>query len=129
MGDGAIGRFRWVVIDSVDPDRIAPFWCALLGVEEAGWFDANFLCLTDADGGAPPVAFQRVPEAKAVKNRVHLDLSVDDLDDAARRIEALGGRAVSEVLEVQGYRWRVMADPEGNEFCITPKPDEAPATP
>jgi predicted enzyme related to lactoylglutathione lyase len=125
MGDDAIGRFRWLVIDTVDPDRIAPFWCALLGVEEAGWFDATFLCLTDDEGRAPPVAFQRVPEAKAVKNRLHVDLSVDDLDDAAGRIEALGGRAISEIREVQGYRWRVMADPEGNEFCITPKAVDA----
>jgi predicted enzyme related to lactoylglutathione lyase len=116
----AIGRFRWLVIDTVDPDRLAPFWCALLGVDVAGWFDDDFLCLDDADGTAPPVAFQRVPEPKSIKNRVHVDLRVDDLDEAVRRIEALGGTAISEVRESGGYRWRVMADPEGNEFCIAP---------
>jgi predicted enzyme related to lactoylglutathione lyase len=120
----AIGRFHWIVIDTVDPARIAPFWCALLGVRERGWFGDDYLMLT-TDGGAPPVAFQRVPEAKSVKNRLHVDLTVDDLDEAYGQIVALGGSAVSNVLEMPGgYRWRVMADPEGNEFCIVPRDDD-----
>ena len=120
----AIGRFHWLVIDTVDPARIAPFWCALLGVEERGWFGDDYLMLT-ADGGAPPVAFQRVPEAKSVKNRLHVDLEVDDLDEALPKIVALGGSAVSDILEMPGgYRWRVMADPEGNEFCIVPRDED-----
>ena len=120
----AIGRLHWIVIDTADPARIAPFWCALLGVQERGWFGENYLMLT-ADGGAPPVAFQRVPEAKAVKNRLHVDLAVDDLGDAFARIVALGGSAVSDILEMPGgYRWRVMADPEGNEFCIVPRDED-----
>ncbi|HKX34694.1 MAG TPA: VOC family protein [Actinomycetota bacterium] len=120
----AIGRLHWIVIDTADPARIAPFWCALLGVRERGWFGEDYLMLT-ADGGAPPVAFQRVPEAKAVKNRLHVDLAVDDLDDAFARIVALGGSAVSDILEMPGgYRWRVMADPEGNEFCIVPRDED-----
>jgi len=120
----AIGRLHWIVIDTVDPARIAPFWCALLGVRERGWFGEDYLMLT-ADGGAPPVAFQRVPEAKAVKNRLHVDLAVEDLNDAFARIVALGGSAVSDILEMPGgYRWRVMADPEGNEFCIVPRDED-----
>ena len=120
----AIGRFHWIVIDTVDPARIAPFWCALLGVRERGWFGDDYLMLT-TDGGAPPVAFQRVPEAKSVKNRLHVDLAVDDLDGAFARIVASGGSAVSDILEMPGgYRWRVMADPEGNEFCIVPRDED-----
>ena len=120
----AIGRLHWIVIDTVDPARIAPFWCALLGVRERGWFGEDYLMLT-ADEGAPPVAFQRVPEAKAVKNRLHVDLAVDDLDGAFAKIVALGGSAVSDILEMPGgYRWRVMADPEGNEFCIVPRDED-----
>ena len=120
----AVGRLHWIVIDTVDPARIAPFWCALLGVRERGWFGEDYLMLT-ADGGAPPVAFQRVPEAKAVKNRLHVDLAVDDLDGAFARIVALGGSAVSDILEMPGgYHWRVMADPEGNEFCIVPRDED-----
>ncbi len=117
----AIGTFQWLVIDTVDPVRISPFWCALLGAEERGWFGDDYLML-DTPDGAPQIAFQRVPEAKAVKNRLHVDVQVDELDDAARRIEGFGGSAVSAILELPGgYRWRVMADPEGNEFCIVPR--------
>ena len=120
----AIGRFHWIVIDTIDPARIAPFWCALLGVQERGWFGDDYLMLT-TDGGAPPVAFQRVPEAKSVKNRLHVDLAVEDLDGAFAQIVALGGSAVSDILEMPGgYRWRVMADPEGNEFCIVPRDED-----
>ncbi len=120
----AIGRFHWIVIDTVDPARIAPFWCALLGVQERGWFGDDYLMLT-TDGGAPPVAFQRVPEAKSIKNRLHIDLAVEDLDDAFAKNVAIGGSAVSGILEMpDGYRWRVMADPEGNEFCIVPRDED-----
>jgi predicted enzyme related to lactoylglutathione lyase len=120
----AIGRFHWIVIDTVDPARIAPFWCALLGVRERGWFGDDYLMLT-TDGGAPPAAFQRVPEAKSVKNRLHIDLAVEDLDGAFAQIVAYGGSAVSDILEMPGgYRWRVMADPEGNEFCIVPRDED-----
>ena len=120
----AIGRLHWIVIDTVDPERIAPFWCALLGVQERGWFGEDYLMLT-TEGGAPPVAFQRVPESKSVKNRLHVDLEVDDLDRAFAKIAAHGGSAISDVLQMPGgYRWRVMADPEGNEFCIVPRDED-----
>ena len=117
----AIGTFHWLVIDTVDPARLSPFWCALLGAEERGWFADDYLMLNTPDG-APRIAFQRVPEARVVKNRLHVDVQVDDLEDAVRRIEELGGSPVSDVLELPGgYRWRVMADPEGNEFCVVPR--------
>jgi len=120
----AVGRFHWLVIDTVDPDAIAPFWCALLGVEQRGWFADDYLMLT-SDEHTPPVAFQRVPEGKSGKNRLHVDLQVDDLDGAVERILELGGSAASEVRELPGgYRWRVMADPEGNEFCIVPRDED-----
>src|SRR5512134_515448 len=107
-----VGRFHWIVIDSVDPARIAPFWCALLGVEERGWFTDDYLLLSDDDGIAPKIAFQRVPEAKSVKNRLHMDVGVPDLEAAAARVLELGGSIVSEERELEGARWRVMADPE-----------------
>jgi predicted enzyme related to lactoylglutathione lyase len=118
MPEPPIGRFHWIVIDSVDPAAIAPFWCALLGVEERGWFEDDYLLLTDGEGRAPKIAFQRVPEPKAVKNRLHIDVGVPDLAAAIERVEGLGGSIVSEERELSGARWRVMADPEGNEFCL-----------
>jgi predicted enzyme related to lactoylglutathione lyase len=116
----AIGRARWIVIDSIDPDPLVPFWCALLGVERAGAFGPDYVLLTNGDGAVPPIAFQRVPEIKTVKNRVHLDLTVGDVEEATRSVEELGGSRVGGVREMNGYRWQVMADPEGNEFCLTP---------
>ena len=112
------------MIDTVDPDRIAPFWCELLGVEQRGWFADDYLMLT-GDEQTPQIAFQRVPEGKSGKNRLHVDVQVDDLDDGVSKIRALGGSAASDVRELPGgYRWRVMADPEGNEFCIVPRDED-----
>ena len=113
----AIGRLHWIVIDTVDPAGIAPFWCALLGVQERGWFGDDYLMLT-ADGDAPPVAFQRVPEAKRLKNRLHLDIEVEELDPAIARVEALGGSVIQPLQTEYGYDFAIMGDPEGNEFCL-----------
>ena len=113
-----VGRFHLIVIDSVDPARIAPFWSALLGVEERGWFTEDYLLLSDGGGIAPRIAFQRVPEPKSVKNRVHVDLDVDDLNVAVARVIELGGSLVAGERELNGSRWCVVADPEGNELCV-----------
>jgi hypothetical protein len=59
----AIGTFHWLVIDTVDPAGIAPFWCALLGVRERGWFGEDYLML-ERDDRTPGIAFQRVREAR-----------------------------------------------------------------
>ena len=118
MPEPPVARFHWIVIDSVDPARIAPFWCALLGVQERGWFAEDYLLLSDGEGAAPKIAFQRAPETKSAKNRVHVDLDVDDLATAVARVIELGGSVVTGERELNGARWCVMADPEGNEFCL-----------
>jgi predicted enzyme related to lactoylglutathione lyase len=100
----------YLVIDTPDPQRLAPFWCALLDVNvDATIGDGQFVVL-----------FQQVPDAKSGKNRLHLDLIVDDLDTATAEIEALGGRWLEpgQTRELEGFRWRLMADPDGNEFDI-----------
>ena len=83
--------------------------------------------LPDADDRRRRAA-GRVPtgaRSKSVKNWLHVDLEVDDLDRAFAKIAALGGSAISDVLQMPGgYRWRVMADPEGNEFCIVPRDED-----
>lgn len=109
-----------VVIDSQDPERIAPFWCGLLGVSV--WrttSDNTYIALRPTDEGLMLV-LQRVPESKAFKNRVHLDFQVEDLEEAMARAIELGGRWTEPDMsrEVDGIPWRCMADPEGNEFCI-----------
>lgn len=110
----------YLVIDTVDPARLTPFWCGLLEVQVATTIgDGTFVVLSRAKGGLI-IGFQRVPEAKAGKNRLHLDLVVEDLEKATAEIESLGGRWLEpgNTRELEGFRWRIMADPEGNEFDI-----------
>lgn len=117
----AIGRLGWIQIDCADPERIAPFWASVLGVEvEARLGDPpQYINLAATGPGAPHVSFQRVPEPKVVKNRSHLDIAVDDVEDACSRVEALGGRRLDAFdFHEHGYSWRRMADPDDNEFCL-----------
>ena len=110
----------YLVIDTTAPERLAPFWCALLEVTvDTTIGDGQFVVLSPSKDGLT-LGFQRVPDAKAGKNRLHLDLIVDDLDRATDEIEAIGGRWLEPgtVRELEGFRWRCMADPDGNEFDI-----------
>ena len=110
----------YLVIDSSNPERILPFWCGLLEVEVAADIgEGQFIVLSPTASGMR-ISFQRVPETKQGKNRLHLDLDVEDLDAATAEIEGLGGRWLEPgtTRELDGYIWRIMADPEGNEFDI-----------
>jgi predicted enzyme related to lactoylglutathione lyase len=110
----------YLVIDSQDPGRIAPFWCALLDVEvETTIGEGQFIVLKPTTGGLT-VGFQRISEPKSGKNRLHLDLVVDDLDESTAEIEGLGGTWMEpgNTRELEGFKWRCMTDPEGNEFDI-----------
>lgn len=124
----AVGKLEAITIDCADALGLARFWAAVFGTEVAS---------TEGEGptyvdlrpvpGVPTLRFQRVPEPKSVKNRVHLDIEVADLEEARARVEALGGRRISEgTFEEFGYRWIVMADPEGNELCLVVPPPGAP---
>jgi predicted enzyme related to lactoylglutathione lyase len=110
----------YLVIDATDPERLTTFWCAMLGVEvDSSIGDGQFVVLSPTKDGLT-VGFQKVPEQKTSKNRVHLDLVVEDLDAATAEIEALGGRWLEPGMtrDLEGFQWRAMADPEGNEFDI-----------
>ena len=112
-----IGRVSFVTIDANDPDRVAAFWCELLGttVEETS-DEGRFVFLAAAAGHI--LSFQRVPEAKTVKNRVHLDVRVEDLEVATNAVRDLGGTWDGNELTLDDARWRTLRDPEGNEFDI-----------
>lgn len=99
-----------------------PFLGDLLGVEIESRLGAppQFVNLERQSRDAAHVSFQRVPEPKLVKNRVHLDIGVDDVELATSSVEALGGRRRrpdADFMEY-GYCWRTTADPEGNECLI-----------
>jgi predicted enzyme related to lactoylglutathione lyase len=116
-----IGRLGWVQIDCADPEALSKFWAAVLGVEEFGreGDPPQYISLRSNVEGGPRVVFQRVPETKQVKNRLHLDIAVDDIDAACAAAEALGARrADGQDFELSDMAWRVMLDPEGNEFCL-----------
>lgn len=137
-----------VVFDCADPDRLAHFWAAVLGytlqpppegfaswedwlraqgIPEEEWNSAS--AIVDPDGVGPRFYFQRVPEGKTVKNRLHLDVSLSsgrsaplqqrkaEVEREAERVTGLGASELYRMEEMGGFHI-TMADPEGNEFCL-----------
>jgi hypothetical protein len=137
-----------VVFDAADPPKLAAFWGEAIGyVEEdppdgfdswEAWAVANdlpredwdkYASRVDPDGAGPRLFFQRVPEPKTAKNRVHLDLAVSGgretpIEDRRRRVADAAERAVAagatrvKAYDEAGQHWVVLQDPEGNEFCL-----------
>ncbi|MDQ4008083.1 MAG: VOC family protein [Actinomycetota bacterium] len=114
-------RMQCVCVDANDPDRLARFWADVLGWRRTFEDDDEVVLEPPAgspeDGVVPDLLFLRVPEPKATKNRLHIDLRPDAQDAEVRRIEALGARRVS-VGQGADVSWVVLADPEGNELCV-----------
>ena len=137
-----------VTFDAADPASLAAFWAVALGyvvqpppagfeswddwatkmeIPEENWNDAR--ALIDPDGDGPRLFFQRVPEPKTAKNRVHLDVNagggqgveyVDRIDAVDHHVDTLVdlGATRIKVFSQRGEYWVVMTDPEGNEFCV-----------
>ncbi|MYQ81780.1 MULTISPECIES: VOC family protein [unclassified Streptomyces] len=125
-----MAHIRDVVVDCRHPASLARFWAAALDGYQVAPYDEQELerlrgegvfdpeddpsVLVEAgEGVRPRFFFQLVPEAKTVKNRLHLDLSTDDRPAEVRRLTALGARVTGE-----HEGWTTLADPENNEFCI-----------
>jgi len=107
-----------LVLDCADPDRLAEFWAKAIGYTTLGGA-GSYVLLVDEAGQQPKLLLQRVGEPKAGKNRMHFDIETPTVDEEVSRLEGLGARRlVDEALKEQGTRWVVMADPEGNEFCV-----------
>jgi len=105
-----------VMVDGNDIEALAAFWSKLLGIGEKSRFP-GYIWLESLGQGGPSLAFQQVPEAKQVKNRLHLDLSTDNPGAFIARVEELGGSRLADH-ELEGFHWTVLGDPEGNEFCV-----------
>ncbi len=112
-------RLRSVVFDCADPRSLAAFWRRITGYEE-GTVDDDWCSLHSADGG-DRIGFQKVPEVKTLKNRVHLDLSSLDEEAAAAALEAAGATRLWASQDPDDP-FVVLADPEGNEFCVVRAP-------
>src|SRR3954447_15642022 len=107
-----------LVLDCADPEKLTEFWRQALGYRV--YFSADSIgVLVPEDGNASPLVLQRVPEPKAGKNRMHLDIVTDDVDTEVHRLEALGARRLHDGTRSLGVTtWVTMADPEDNEFCV-----------
>jgi catechol 2,3-dioxygenase-like lactoylglutathione lyase family enzyme len=118
-----------VVLDTVDPRAIAGFWREALGYREAADLGAFLVLAPERGDEGPVVILQQVPEGRAGKNRMHLDLHPPDADEHVARLERLGARRlggpVTELEPALGVRWQRMADPQGNEFCVVTDPPPA----
>ena len=140
-------RFQ-VVVDADDPHALADWWAAALEwtVEPSDeafirsmidqghaslddttthhgvlvWAEGAAIRLVDGPPGTPRVLFQRVPEAKTVKNRMHLDVRIgdDDLETVRAALEARGATYLHTASQGP-HSWITMTDPEGNEFCVS----------
>jgi predicted enzyme related to lactoylglutathione lyase len=119
-------RIRTITFDAADPGRLAAFWEQVTGFHEDPEDPnlpehAEHLLL--GQSGSPNLLFIGVPEPKQVKNRVHLDLMPVDATAASRdaeiqRITGLGAVMLADHRDPDGSGWAVLADPEGNEFCV-----------
>jgi predicted enzyme related to lactoylglutathione lyase len=117
----AVGQLRTVVVDCLDPEALAAFWSALLD-REVAYADDEWISLTTTGPGHPRVAFQKVPEVKVSKNRLHLDLWVPDIEAATEAAVALGATRSGPVVTDAGEAFQVLLDPAGNEFCLVHLP-------
>jgi len=120
MEDGPAGGLRVseVVVDCADHGRVVDFWAAALGYERRPVNEQYVALVPPArEPGRPPLLFQKVPEPKAGKNRVHLDFTALVMADEVARLVGLGARVIAE-RSLGDFRWTVLADPEGNEFCV-----------
>lgn len=107
-----------LVLDSIDPEDLAPFYAGALGYRVLGGV-GNYVMLVDESGDQPNLLIQKVAESKVVKNRMHFDIETPSVEEEVSRLEGLGARRISlDPVEEHGNRWVVMADPQGNEFCV-----------
>jgi catechol 2,3-dioxygenase-like lactoylglutathione lyase family enzyme len=114
-------RLQCMCVDTTDPARIARFWQGALGWRRT-YDEPDQVVLeppagSAEDGVSPDLLFLQVPEGKTTKNRLHLDLRPEDQEAEVTRLEKLGAKRVS-VGQADNASWVVLADPDGNEFCV-----------
>jgi predicted enzyme related to lactoylglutathione lyase len=111
-----------LTLDCNDLPAMSRFWEQALRCDSRPTVPGRYVSLTPPVLNGLTLTLQSVPERKEVKNRMHLDLLVADLETEAAHLCSLGATHVSPRMEDYGTRWYVMADPEGNEFCLAEEP-------
>ncbi|WP_326836068.1 VOC family protein [Amycolatopsis rhabdoformis] len=115
-------RLIAVAVDCHHAEALAAFWREALGYPATEhWTDGHGLTYVELKGpDRPSLLFQPVPEGKTTKNRLHLDLAPDTIEqrDEVERLVTLGAKVLADP---EDEHWVVLADPEGNEFCVLPR--------
>ena len=112
-------RLTELVLDARDPEALARFWCEVLGWVELDREGPDVIEVGAAPGALPTLVISRTADLRRGKLPLHLDVNPTDRDQAAEleRLLALGARPV-EIGQSGDEQWHVLADPEGNEFCL-----------
>ncbi len=115
-------RVAVLAIDAVDVESVATFWCLVLGHEVVERAEG---IVSIAGTHGPAIDVLAVAEVKTAKNRLHLDLRADGTSTAEEltRLQCLGARRV-DIGQGADVSWTVLADPEGNEFCLLSTVDD-----
>ncbi|MFC4563741.1 VOC family protein [Nocardiopsis mangrovi] len=112
----ALGHLQQIIVNAADSARLARFWAVVLGgtpIDRGdGW------SVLEASPLHPQIAFQPDPRPKADRNRLHLDVQVTDIPAATAEAEAAGARRLGDIVTDEEGSFQVLADPEGNEFCL-----------
>ena len=127
-------RIKEIVVDCENAPVLARFWAAALDGYDVRPYDDEEIARLEAlgftpdtdpgvavDGPGPTLFFQQVPEGKATKNRIHLDIVGGPRKDEVAALRRRGATVYAE-MERDGQEWTVMQDPEGNEFCVLDPP-------
>jgi len=117
---GEPSRNLAIVIDAADPDRLREFWVAAMRYEPHGSAGGYRSAVPASGSTGPKFVFQQVDDPlTTAKNRLHVDIIVgEEIDQEVERLETLGATRLTELIAEVGTSWVVMADPEGNEFCL-----------
>jgi predicted enzyme related to lactoylglutathione lyase len=109
-------KVEMVTFDCDDPARLASWWADQVGGTTQELIPGEFIAVMRPDGAR--LGFQKVPDPTPGKNRVHLDFSAEDVDGEVSRLTEAGANEVGRNQFSENFRWVVMADPEGNVFCV-----------
>jgi hypothetical protein len=109
------------VLDCADADSLADFWAAALGYRRSR-FHPPYVQLVDPARREPVLLLQQVPEPKSGKNRMHLDIQAAEMAPELNRLTALGATVLVQPHDDAGFDTTILADPEGNEFCVIVPP-------
>jgi predicted enzyme related to lactoylglutathione lyase len=111
-----------IVIDCSDLDRSARFWSGVLGYTSSAP-GGSYCTLQPESGVGIDVLLQRVTDVKDQKNRLHFDLRTPDLEAEVGRVTGLGATLLTaQPVAEDGWLWHILADPDGNEFCVLQPP-------